>query len=217
MSQHTAAAPDALAPLAAAAHAEHYDPVASKIGMWLFLFSEVLLFGTLFIVFAVYLTLHHFDFSAGSRQLDKLIGAVNTVILLTSSLTMALSIAAIQRSNRRLSVAMLTLTLLLGLAFLAIKSHEWHHKFQHDLYPQSATMLAKPYGLQVFYGLYYTMTGLHALHVIVGCGAIVSAMVLIRMGRIHAGRYSYIENAGLYWHLVDVIWILLFPLFYLIG
>jgi cytochrome c oxidase subunit 3 len=217
MSQHAAVTPDALAPHDSAVHAEHYDPVACKIGMWLFLFTEVLLFGTLFIVFAVYLTLHHFDFSAGSRQLDKLLGAANTMILLTSSLTMALSIAAIQRSNRRLSVAMLTVTMLLGLAFLGIKAHEWHHKFQHDLYPRSATMLAKPYGQQVFYGLYYTMTGLHALHVIAGCGAILAAMALVGLGRIHAGRYSYMENAGLYWHLVDVIWILLFPLFYLIG
>ena len=217
MSPHAALTPDTLAPHASAAHAEHYDPVACKIGMWLFLFTEVLLFGTLFIVFAVYLTLHHFDFASGSRQLDKLLGAANTMILLTSSLTMALAIAAMQRSNRRLSVALLTATLLLGLAFLGIKAHEWHHKFQHDLYPQSATMLAKPYGQQVFYGLYYTMTGLHALHVIVGCGAIVSAMVLIRLGRVRADRIAFIDNTGLYWHLVDAIWILLFPLFYLIG
>ncbi len=209
--------PDALAPHAVKAHAEHYDPVASKLGMWLFLFSEVLLFGTLFILYAVYLTLHHFEFAAASREIDKLLGAANTVILLTSSLTMALGIAAMERANRRLSLAMLTFTVLLGLAFLVIKGHEWHHKFEHDLYPKSATMLAKPYGEQIFYGLYYCMTGLHALHVIVGSIAILSAMALIRLGRIHPGRYAYLRNTGLYWHLVDLIWILLFPVFYLIG
>ncbi len=208
---------DAAAPHGADAHGEHYDPVASKIGMWLFLFTEVLLFGTLFIVFAVYLSLYHFNFSEGSRQLDKVIGATNTVILLTSSLTMALSIAALERSSKRLSLLLMAITLLLALSFLCIKAYEWHHKFEHDVYPTSATMLAKPHGQQVFFGLYYTMTGLHALHVIIGGAAILAAMVLVARGRVHAGRISFIENTGLYWHLVDLIWILLFPLYYLIG
>jgi len=201
----------------AAGHAAHHAPLAAKIGMWLFLFTEVLLFGTLFIVFAVYLSIYRFNFSDGSHQLDKLIGAANTLILLTSSLTMALSIAALQRSNRRLSMLLLTLTLAMGFSFLVIKSFEWHHKFERDLYPRSATMLAKPYGQQVFFGLYYTMTGLHALHVIIGCVVIASAMVLVARGRVHSGRIAWLENTGLYWHLVDLIWILLFPLFYLIG
>jgi cytochrome c oxidase subunit 3 len=98
-----------------------------------------------------------------------------------------------------------------------IKSHEWHHKFEHDLYPKSATMLAKPYGQQVFFGLYYTMTGLHALHVIIGGAAILAAMLMVARGRVHAGRIAFLENTGLYWHLVDLIWILLFPLYYLMG
>jgi len=217
MSDYPAAAAQALAPNAHGDRAGHHDPVVSKLGMWLFLFTEVLLFGTLFIAFAVYLTLYHFDFAAGSRQLDKLIGATNTVILLTSSLTMALAIAALERSNRRLALALLTMTTLMGLAFLVIKGFEWHHKFVHDLYPRSATMLQEPYGQQIFFGLYYTMTGLHALHVIIGCGAIVAAMALVGLGRVRADRIAYIENTGLYWHLVDVIWILLFPLYYLIG
>ena len=217
MSQEAAATPDALAPHSAEAHAEHHDPVACKLGMWLFLFSEVLLFGTLFIAFAVYMSMYHFDFADGSRQLNRLIGATNTVILLTSSLTMALAIAAMERSKRRLSLGLMAVTVLMGLSFMAIKGYEWHHKFENDLYPKSPTMLAKPFGQQVFFGLYYTMTGLHALHVIIGCAVILSAMVLVARGRVHAGRISYIENTGLYWHLVDLIWILLFPLYYLMG
>lgn len=216
MSQHVATVDRAL-PHVPEAHAAHHDPVACKIGMWLFLFTEVLLFGTLFIAFAVYLTLYHTNFSDGSRQLDKVIGATNTVILLTSSLTMALSIAALERSNRKLSLLLMAVTLLFAGAFLCIKAYEWHHKFESDLYPKSVTMLTKPHGEQVFFGLYFTMTGLHALHVIIGAAVILVAMVMVVRGRIHAGRISFIENTGLYWHLVDLIWILLFPLYYLIG
>jgi len=198
-------------------HAEHYDPVAAKIGMWLFLFTEVMLFGTLFIAFAVYLNQYRFDFQVGSGHLDRLIGATNTVILLTSSLTMALSIAALQRARKQLALGLLLATLTCGLGFLVIKSFEWGAKFSHDIYPQSATMLQKTVGEQVFYGLYFTMTGLHALHVVIGAVVIVFAMAFVKMERVHAQRTVFLHNTGLYWHLVDLIWIFLFPLFYLIG
>ena len=199
-----------------AGRAEHYDPVAGKIGMWLFLFTEVLLFGSMFICFAVYLSLYRTEFQAASHHLDKLIGAANTAILLTSSLTMALAIATLGRGNRKLTQMLLALTILLALTFVVIKSFEWHHKFETDIYPRSATMLAKPMGEQVFYGLYFTMTGLHALHVLIGAFVIVLAMILIARGKIHRERIIFLENTGLYWHLVDLVWIFLFPLFYLI-
>jgi cytochrome c oxidase subunit 3 len=198
-------------------HAEHYDPVANKIGMWLFLFTEVLLFGSMFIAFAVYLSLYHVAFREGSAHLDKPIGAINTAILLTSSLTMALAIAALNRDKKKLALGLLALTVLCAGTFLGIKSVEWGHKFEHDIYPRSETMLAKPQGEQVFYGLYFTMTGLHALHVIAGALVILVAMALVRAGRIRRDRISFLENVGLYWHLVDLVWIFLFPLFYLIG
>lgn len=198
-------------------HTVHYDPVAGKIGMWLFLFTEVLLFGTLFIAFAVYLQKYHFEFREASGHLDKVMGAANTVILLTSSLTMALSIAVLERAKKNLSLLLLTVTILCALAFLGIKSVEWSAKFAHDLYPKSATMLQKPVGEQVFYGLYFTMTGLHALHVIIGAAIIMFAMVLVKTERTRAERINFLQNSGLYWHLVDLVWILLFPLFYLIG
>ena len=198
-------------------HAEHYDPDAGKIGMWLFLFTEILLFGTLFIAFAVYLQKYRFDFRQASSELDRLIGAANTLILVTSSLTMALAIAAMERGKKGLSQLLSTSTIVFALAFLVIKSFEWGGKFTHDIYPQSATMLTKPLGEQVFYGLYFTMTGLHALHVVIGAVAIGFAMIFVRMERIRADRVTFLHNTGLYWHLVDLVWIFLFPLFYLIG
>jgi cytochrome c oxidase subunit 3 len=198
-------------------HAEHYDPVGAKIGMWLFLFTEFLLFGTLFIAFAVYLSMYRFDFQVGSAQLDRLVGATNTVILLTSSMTMALAIAALERGRKRLTLGLLLVTVLCSLAFLVIKSYEWNDKFSHDIYPKSVTMLQKPLGEQVFYGLYFSMTGLHAAHVVIGAVVILFAMVFVQMGKVHSDRTVFLHNTGLYWHLVDLIWIYLFPLFYLIG
>ena len=198
-------------------HAEHYDPDAGKIGMWLFLFTEVLLFGTLFIAFAVYLQKYRFDFRQASSDLDRLIGAANTLILVTSSLTMALAIAAMERGKKGLSQLLSASTIVFALACLVIKSFEWGGKFAHDIYPQSATMLVKPLGEQVFYGLYFTMTGLHALHVVIGAVAIGFAMIFVHMERIRADRVTFLHNTGLYWHLVDLVWIFLFPLFYLIG
>lgn len=201
----------------AAEHAEHYDPEGGRIGMWLFLFAELLLFGALFIAYAVYLNMFRWDFQVGSRHLDKLFGAANTVILLTSSLTMALAIAALERAKKNLSLALQSLTCLMALGFLGIKAVEWGGKFRHGIYPGSEALLAYPEGEQVFYSLYFTMTGMHALHVIAGICAILYAMWRIRAGRIRPERSVWLVNTGLYWHLVDVIWIFLFPLFYLIG
>ena len=120
---------------AAAEHHQHHDPEASKIGMWLFLFTEVLLFGTLFIAYAMYLNVHHWWFMAGSAELDKVMGAINTVILLTSSLSMALAIGALERGKKWLSLTLLGVTLAFSLGFLAIKSVEWSHKFHHGIWP----------------------------------------------------------------------------------
>jgi cytochrome c oxidase subunit 3 len=200
-----------------AGHVEHHNPMAGKIAMWLFLFTEVLLFGTVFIGYAVYLHEYRRDFRTTSHELDKLVGAANTVILLTSSLTMALSIAALAGGRKRRALVMMAVTVLCALMFMGIKSYEWGHKFEHQVYPTSTAMLDRPPGVQVFYGLYFTMTGLHAFHVVAGAVAILFAMRLMAKERVKAGRMAVIENVGLYWHLVDVVWIFLFPLFYLIG
>lgn len=198
-------------------HGEHYDPIASRIGMWLFLFTELLLFGAMFLVYAVYLKLYRWDFMEASRHLDLVSGAANTAILLTSSLTMAMAIAAMSRGKRGLSLGLLATTIAFAAGFMVIKAFEWGHKFHLDILPKSATMLDKPHGEQIFYGLYFTMTGLHALHVIIGAVAILFAAAFIIKGKIRPDRMAFIENVGLYWHLVDLVWIFLFPLFYLIG
>ena len=200
-----------------AEHAEHHDPVASRIGMWLFLFTEALLFGAMFLAYAVYLNMYRWEFQEISRHLDKAAGAVNTTILLTSSLTMALAIAALARGRKGLSLGLLVATLVCAGGFMVVKAFEWGHKFHLDIYPKSAAVLEMAPGEQVFYGLYFTMTGLHALHVIIGVVAIVVSMVLVRADKVHQGRMTLLENVGLYWHLVDLVWIFLFPLFYLIG
>jgi cytochrome c oxidase subunit III len=198
-------------------HAEHSDPAAGKLGMWLFLFSEALLFGTMFIVYATYLHKYTWMFRSAAHHLSRPIGAINTAILLTSSLTVALAIAAMQRGRRRQAVGLLLLTVGFAAAFLVIKSFEWAEKFRLGLYPRSETLLLLPPGEQVYFGLYYVMTGLHGLHVLAGAAVILWAVRLIRRGRIHPGRTRALENVGLYWHLVDIVWIYLFPLFYLIA
>lgn len=203
-------------------HAGHrdivpYDPVAARIGMWLFLATEVLLFGALFIAYAVYLKQYTWHFSTGSGELSVPIGAFNTAVLLTSSLTMALSIAALQRGKRSLSQMMMNATIGFALVFLVVKAFEWGGKFEHDLYPTSATMQTLSTGQQTFFNLYFSMTGLHALHVMIGAGLILWVKKRVRSGRTNPGRMALIENVGLYWHLVDLIWIFLFPLFYLIS
>ena len=143
-------------------HEEHYDPLGAKIGMWLFLFTEVLLFGTLFIVYAVYLSDFTWQFGRGSSELSIPVGGGNTLILLTSSLTTALSIAALQRSKKGLCLRFLNLTVACAAAFCVIKAFEWGAKFEHGIYPGSQVLHEMTKGEEVFFGLYFTMTGLHA-------------------------------------------------------
>jgi cytochrome c oxidase subunit III len=194
----------------------HRDDVGARMGMWLFLFTELLLFGGLFFIYSVYRFMHQDQFHLAAKELNTLIGTFNTAILLTSSLTMALSITAIQRNNKNLSVFFQGLTILLALGFMVNKYFEWTAKFHHGLYPGSEEMLAKQPGEILFFGLYYTMTGLHGLHVLIGMGLIGWMTRHTIKGRINHDSYVKLEAAGLYWHLVDIIWIFLFPLFYLI-
>jgi cytochrome c oxidase subunit 3 len=195
-----------------------YDPEGAKIGMWLFLFTELLLFGALFLVYGVYLHEYARGFDIGSAELSIPIGAVNTVILLTSSLTMALSIAALQRADLKRATMLLNATLACAAAFLLIKAFEWGGKFEHGLYP-GARYLQDHFteGSQIFISLYFTMTGIHALHVLLGMFVIAWAKRRIRKQLVTPERSVFLENTGLYWHLVDLVWIFLFPLFYLLG
>lgn len=199
----------------AAAHI-HRDDIASRMGMWLFLFTELLLFGGMFILYSVYRFTHPDEFHLAAKELNTIIGTFNTAILLTSSLTMALSIAAIQRKQKTLSVIFQLLTIVLALGFMVNKYFEWGAKFHHGIYPGSDTLLSKPSGEILFFGLYYVMTGLHGLHVIIGVVIIAFMTRFTMKDVITHDNYVKLESAGLYWHLVDIIWIFLFPLFYLI-
>lgn len=194
----------------------HKDYIGSKLGMWLFLFTEILLFGGLFILYSVYLHKYPLEFHTAGQDLNVYFGAGNTVVLLTSSLTMALSIIAIQRSDKKLSMILLSITLILAFAFLVNKYFEWGAKFHHGIYPDSSHLLERPHGEIIFFGLYFTMTGLHGLHVLIGAAIIIYNLIMIKRDKINSHDFVLLENTGLYWHLVDLIWIYLFPLFYLI-
>ena len=196
-------------------HETHWDDYGSKLGMWLFLVTEILLFSGLFITYSYLRAKYPADFHHAGAMLDVRIGVANTFILLTSSLTMALSLVAIQRNDRMKSLLFLGFTVLLGAAFLLNKGLEWRTKIHHGLYPSSPHLASLPPGEQVFFGLYYTMTGLHGIHVVAGIGVLTWVFVRLARGRIHQGNYVLLENGGLYWHLVDVVWIFLLPLFYL--
>jgi len=203
----------------AKAHTEvhvHRDDVGARLGMWLFLFTELILFGGMFLVYSVYRFTHPEDFHLAAKELNTIIGAFNTIILLTSSLSMVLSIAAIQRDKKNLSIFFQIITIALALFFMVNKYFEWSAKFHHGIYPGSESLMNESSGQILFFGLYYVMTGLHGLHVIIGV-VLISVMVRFTQKRIVTNdNYVKLENVGLYWHLVDIIWIFLFPLFYLI-
>ncbi|MGZ3591460.1 MAG: cytochrome c oxidase subunit 3 family protein [Thermodesulfobacteriota bacterium] len=195
---------------------ETRDDTGAKLGMWLFILSELLLFGGMFILYAGYRYKNPADFHHASRELEVILGTLNTVILLTSSLSVATSIAAIRKGQRKLSMVLLMATMALGLLFLVNKGFEWGTKIEHGIYPNSPTLLARAKGEILFFGLYYVMTGLHGLHVLVGVCVLCGMLMLITKDKINQMRFVPLENAGLYWHLVDIIWIFLYPLFYLI-
>lgn len=194
----------------------HRDDIGARMGMWLFLFTELILFGGMFILYSVYRYKYPEAFHLAAKELNTIVGTFNTAILLTSSLTMALSITAIQRKQKALSMFFQFITIVLALGFMVNKFFEWSAKFHHGIYPGSETLLSKPSGEIIFFGLYYVMTGLHGLHVIIGVVLISFMIRFTSKGIINNESYVKLESAGLYWHLVDIIWIFLFPLFYLI-
>jgi cytochrome c oxidase subunit 3 len=193
----------------------HKDYEGAKLGMWLFLFTEILLFGGLFILYSAYRARYPLEFHEAGQHLNVVIGVANTLILLTSSLTVALSITAIQKGERKVTILCLAGTIFLGAVFLVNKYIEWSGEIRHGLYPNSPSLLQRPNGDQIFFGLYYSMTGLHGLHVFAGIVLLSVMLALVIRGRISSADFNKLENSGLYWHLVDIIWIFLLPLFYL--
>lgn len=192
---------------------------AGKLGMWLFLATEILLFGGLFVAYAIFNFLHPELFKAGHRFLNVGLGATNTVVLLFSSLTVVLAIHGAQQNKTKMVVVNLIITLVCAATFLVVKYFEYSHKIHAGLLPgyhfTNATV-PSPDETHIFFGIYFLMTGLHGIHVVIGM--IVLTWLLIRTLRGEFGSQYYLplELGGLYWHLVDVIWIFLFPLLYLI-
>jgi len=201
---------------------------AASLGMWLFLGTEVMFFGGMFCAYLIYRLWYYPEFAAGSRSLDIWLGTVNTAVLICSSLTVALGVRAAQMGKRRLLVLLLLLTLVFGLGFLGIKAVEWHDKFvEHhvpgisfnadDLMRDNPQIHIDPAHTQIYFSLYFAMTGLHALHMIIGVGIFCYLTYYGWKGRYTPEYHTPVEIGGLYWHFVDLIWIYLFPLLYLID
>ncbi|MCI0482193.1 MAG: cytochrome c oxidase subunit 3 family protein [Candidatus Dadabacteria bacterium] len=192
-------------------HGHHVDPAveygASKLGMWLFLGTEILLFGGLFAAYAIFRAKYPEMFFEQHVELNKKMGAVNTCILIFSSLTMAMGVSAIQRGKQKVTAILILITILCGLGFGVVKYFEYGAKFHHHIYPDTS----------IFFSLYFVMTGLHMLHVFIGLAILSVLFVLTLKGKFNTKYSTPVEVGGLYWHLVDLIWIYLFPLLYLIG
>ena len=193
---------------------------ASTLGMWIFLVTEVMFFGGLFLAYMVYRRLFPEVFSVASNTLNIVIGAVNTAVLLCISFTMVLAVHAAQIGSRKALIVFLILTMLLGGVFLGVKAYEWNEKFEEHHVPGPSFYLDKTPmqgQAQLFFSLYFGMTGLHALHMVIGEGLMLFLLFHAYAGKYTPEYYTPVDIGGLYWHFVDIIWIFLFPLLYLIG
>lgn len=192
----------------------------NTLGMWVFLVTETMLFGGIFLAYAVYFLNYPTAFTAASHELNLVLAGINTAILLTSSFTVAMAIRSIQVGNKRLLLVFLIVTLILGATFLGLKAFEYFEEWEHNLIPGINFMFPEPAlasKAQLFMGLYFAATGLHAIHMIVGSGVLTLLIYRAWQGVYHEENYDVVENFGLYWHFVDIAWIFIFPLFYLID
>lgn len=207
-------------------HAHHFESAAAefeaaKQGMWVFLVTEVLMFGGLFVAYGIFRNLYPEAFHAAHKVLSVKMGAINTAVLITSSLTMALAVTATQRGQNKKAFGLLAMTLLCACGFLVIKYFEYTHKIHEGTLPaglfhstEQELLLPK---VPLFFSLYFVMTGLHGLHVIIGMGLMVWLMLRNRRGDFGSHYFTPVELVGFYWHFVDLVWIYLFPLLYLVG
>lgn len=204
-------------------HAHHFNNAehefdASKFGMWLFLATEIMLFGGLFVVYIVFRAMYPEMFHEASHHLNKVMGAVNTVVLICSSLSMAAAVGMAQRNERAKSAKLLLVTIACAATFMVVKYFEYKHKFEDGLLPGAHFHHEGMHTrADLFFSLYFMMTGIHGLHVLIGIGLISWIYLRTKRGEFHSHYYTPVELVGLYWHLVDLIWIYLFPLLYLIG
>ncbi len=209
--------------------AHHFEDLEQQreshaLGMWVFMAQEFLFFGGLFGAYTVYRFIYPEGWMVGSQQLDALIGGANTIVLLFSSFTMAMAVRYAQLGENGKVILNILLTMGFGLAFMVLKYFEYSAKFAHGLVPfeglgygfTNAAVAAVP-GTRLFFGFYFIMTGMHALHMIIGKGLMTWIIIEIMRGNVSKERHSLVENFGLYWHFVDIVWIFLFPLLYLLG
>jgi cytochrome c oxidase subunit 3 len=205
-------------------HAHHYDSaeheyLTSKEGVWLFLTSEILMFGGLFVGYLIFHHLYPAVFHEGSKHLDWHLGALNTVVLLTSSLTMVMGVHYCQVNQRSKAVTALAVTILCGAIFMVVKYFEYTHKIHEGLLPGN-WYRGETHGLYnagLYFSFYFMMTGLHGIHVLAGMGLILWALIRTQKGEFNDKNFMFVEGVGLFWHLVDLVWIFLFPLLYLVG
>lgn len=192
---------------------------ASSLGMWVFLLTEVMFFGGLFTGYIVYRTAYPEAWALGSNTLDVVLGGFNTAVLIASSLTMALAVHFAQLGNRKLLILFLVLTIIFGAGFLGVKAVEYSHKFHEHHVPGPSFHFEGEHSrnVQLFFSFYFAMTGMHALHMIIGLGILFVLVWMAAKGRFTAKYSNPIEMFGLYWHFVDIIWIFLYPLLYLVG
>lgn len=206
--------------------AHHYKDAtqqyeSGKQGIWLFMLTELLMFGAIFVGFAIYHRLYPDMFAEGAKTLDWKMGFTNTLVLIFSSFTMAISIAFIQKNEQKKAIFALATTILCGAVFMVIKYFEYQHKFHLGLFPGNfidvAKIGAEHANIGMYFGFYYAMTGLHGIHVLVGMGLIAWVMIRTIRGEFHSQYWLPVEGVGIFWHIVDLIWIFLFPLLYLVG
>ena len=192
---------------------------ASTLGMWAFLITEIMFFGGMFLGYVIYRASYPEAFADASNHMDIILGTINTAVLIASSLTVVLSVYAAHESKQKALLVFLALTILLGLVFLGIKFTEYAHKFEEHLFPGLNFQYQgeNPGHAAIFFSFYFAMTGIHALHMVIGIGIFLVLMFSAWRGRYSKHYFTPVEMAGLYWHFVDIIWIFLFPLFYLLG
>jgi cytochrome c oxidase subunit 3 len=193
------------------------DYAASKLGFWLFLFTELMLFGTMFLVFAFFFYQMSSDFVIASKSLNIILGGTNTFILLLSTYFMGMSLINLKDKEIEKSKKKIYITILLATIFLIIKYFEWSFEINHGIYPDSQLLNSKENGEILFFGLYFTMTGFHGLHIIIGIALMFWVLNEMKKEKINSKKYVIFENVALYWDLVHLVWVFLFPLFYIIG
>lgn len=207
---------DRMAESGPASNIKGIDYTGKKIGMWIFLYTELLFFGCMFLLYAIFRSQYAAEFHISAKEEDIVLGTINTFVLLTSSCFIAISIAAIRQGKKRVSMWLQFATILCAVIFLTIKYFEWNAKIVKGIYPNSDILLGMGNGEILFFGLYYVMTGIHGLHVLIGIIVIALMVYYTHKDVITVVEFAKLENTGLYWHFVDIVWIFLFPFFYLV-